>query len=587
MAELSYMTVADLTAKRGEDGFLYVKGLATDDTLDLDHQICDPKWLDTAVPKWARTAGNVREMHQPSAVGRAVSIEKEGTGWYVEAKIVDESAAKKVEEGVYTAYSIGIKNATVEKDGVAKNGRISAGEIVEISLVDRPANPSSSLSIVKTVDGEAVFSDVVEKANPVDFVDAAQHPSPVTEGEAVGEGAKPCTVCNGIGHTTDPNFERPCEHCNGTGKEPEGNDTDPLIAPTPANMHTNDNRNLGDHKSADPDDEDETPVAPIFAKGDISVDTFTNAIGQIVKVTHLPTGKSATAATTEAAFDVLKREFSDKEREAAARSGAALPDGSYPIKSVADLKNAIQAFGRAKDPAKVKAHIKARAKALGREDLIPDSWKSVDADIEKDAGQWLHDPAELAQVRNLIVSLIKAELDEFAKGEDETSDIAELVTALNLFHCWWQGEANEGEVPAPFQEDDMAYIGLGVSPDLIKRASAEDATDEDKTAVRDEIRKALGVDEMIADTEANLAKAVEVIENLQKRLDEVEQLAAPTEVRIRQTTEQKFHQDKIAELTVKSIRYHQLAEAAFDANTKAQFVKMAEDCDREIATLSK
>lgn len=71
---------------------------------------------------------------------------------------------------------------------------------------------------------------------------------------------------------------------------------------------------------------------------------------------------------------VAKREFDAKERENAASSGDALPDGSYPIKNVQDLKNAIQAIGRAKDPGKAKAHIKTRAKALGAEKELPDSW---------------------------------------------------------------------------------------------------------------------------------------------------------------------------------------------------------------------
>lgn len=42
------------------------------------------------------------------------------------------------------------------------------------------------------------------------------------------------------------------------------------------------------------------------------------------------------------------------------------------------MKNAIQAIGRAKDPTKAKAWIKKRAKALGKEDLLPDTWKAED-----------------------------------------------------------------------------------------------------------------------------------------------------------------------------------------------------------------
>jgi len=74
-----------------------------------------------------------------------------------------------------------------------------------------------------------------------------------------------------------------------------------------------------------------------------------------------------------------KREFSQGERDSAADSGAAMPDGSFPIKSEQDLKNAIKAVGRAKNPDAAKAHIKSRAKALGHEDILPEGWTKRDA----------------------------------------------------------------------------------------------------------------------------------------------------------------------------------------------------------------
>lgn len=71
---------------------------------------------------------------------------------------------------------------------------------------------------------------------------------------------------------------------------------------------------------------------------------------------------------------LFKREFSGKERDAAAASGAAMSDGSFPIKNSGDLKNAIQAVGRAKDQAAAKRHIISRARALGLTDQLPDGW---------------------------------------------------------------------------------------------------------------------------------------------------------------------------------------------------------------------
>lgn len=78
---------------------------------------------------------------------------------------------------------------------------------------------------------------------------------------------------------------------------------------------------------------------------------------------------------TLAGNTVAKREFSDKKREALAEKGHALPDGSYPIETEKDLENAIQSYGRAKDPKAVKAHIISRAKDLGATESLPEDWK--------------------------------------------------------------------------------------------------------------------------------------------------------------------------------------------------------------------
>lgn len=62
-------------------------------------------------------------------------------------------------------------------------------------------------------------------------------------------------------------------------------------------------------------------------------------------------------------------------RRKLAKKGQALPDGSFPIPNVAYLKKAIQAFGRAKNKPKAKAHIISAARRLGRTDLLPSSWR--------------------------------------------------------------------------------------------------------------------------------------------------------------------------------------------------------------------
>ena len=88
-----------------------------------------------------------------------------------------------------------------------------------------------------------------------------------------------------------------------------------------------------------------------------------------------------------------RRDYSDAEREAFAKKGWALPDGSFPIADVEDLKNAIQAFGRASDKEAAKAHIIKRAKALGASDLLPDDWKRSHQVEHKEARQDASDEA--------------------------------------------------------------------------------------------------------------------------------------------------------------------------------------------------
>ena len=81
------MTTANIYASivkmnENADGTLTVYGKATDDTLDIDQQICDPVWLDRAMPEWFMTGGNIREQHSSIAAGVAQEYEQKGDGHY-------------------------------------------------------------------------------------------------------------------------------------------------------------------------------------------------------------------------------------------------------------------------------------------------------------------------------------------------------------------------------------------------------------------------------------------------------------------------------------------------------------------------
>ena len=138
-----------------EDGTVLAYGKATDDTLDSDAQVCDPIWLEKAMPEWFKF-GNIREQHTNIAAGVATEYESKGNEHFITAHIVDPNSAKKVKAGVLKGFSIGIRGARVIKDANAAGGRIIDGQIVEVSIVDRPANPSCTLIMAKTVGADVV-----------------------------------------------------------------------------------------------------------------------------------------------------------------------------------------------------------------------------------------------------------------------------------------------------------------------------------------------------------------------------------------------------------------------------------------------
>jgi hypothetical protein len=176
MAEtLAHSYAAITKADKNADGTLTVYGKATDDSIDIDQQICDDEWLKRAMPDWMMAGGNVREQHSNIAAGVATEYESKKDGHYITALVVDPVSVKKVETGVLKGFSIGIRGPRVIRDQKAAGGRIIDGQIVEISLVDRPANPNAKLILAKSIDGELVkTSDTVENMNTPSPADVAR-----------------------------------------------------------------------------------------------------------------------------------------------------------------------------------------------------------------------------------------------------------------------------------------------------------------------------------------------------------------------------------------------------------------------------
>lgn len=119
-----------------------VEGYASTEAIDSDGEVVSREAVKKALPDYMRF-GNIREMHQAKAAGKAIFANIDKKGLYLKAKIVADDAWKMVKEKVYQGFSIGGRK-------IAQVGNtIIDLALSEISLVDRPANPEAIFTIVK------------------------------------------------------------------------------------------------------------------------------------------------------------------------------------------------------------------------------------------------------------------------------------------------------------------------------------------------------------------------------------------------------------------------------------------------------
>lgn len=137
-----------------------VEGCLAAEEIDMVGEILDYKSSKPYFRKWnqkfaektdGQSVGNLRAMHGKVAAGKFLDMEydDEGKAIYVRAKVIDDAEWEKVEEGVYTGFSIGAQYIRKWRDG--QHTRWTANPY-EGSLVDNPAIPSATFT-KKLADG--------------------------------------------------------------------------------------------------------------------------------------------------------------------------------------------------------------------------------------------------------------------------------------------------------------------------------------------------------------------------------------------------------------------------------------------------
>ena len=153
-----------------------VSGFATLDNIDKQGDIVT---TESSIVAFKNFRGNLREMHQPSAVGKIVSFKEDRyfdpndkkfySGVYVSAYVSKgaQNAWEKVLDGTYTGFSIGgnIKSwDDAYNEDMDKTIRVIKDyDLFELSLVDSPANQFANIVSIEKKDGLNVIDGMLSK----------------------------------------------------------------------------------------------------------------------------------------------------------------------------------------------------------------------------------------------------------------------------------------------------------------------------------------------------------------------------------------------------------------------------------------
>lgn len=150
-----------------------IYGRATEEVPDRSDEIFDYNTSKPYFQAWSasvhkdsggKSFGNLRSMHSSIAAGRLEEITflDKDKAIDIVAKVVDDAEWKKVQEGVYTGFSVGGKYEKKWADEVDKKKvmRFTASP-AEVSLVDRPCCPTARFFDVLKADGTVAQKEFV------------------------------------------------------------------------------------------------------------------------------------------------------------------------------------------------------------------------------------------------------------------------------------------------------------------------------------------------------------------------------------------------------------------------------------------
>lgn len=233
-------------------------------------------------------------------------------------------------------------------------------------------------------------------------------------------------------------------------------------------------------------------------------------------------------------MEEARANYNTEQRRAFAKKGWALPDGSFPIANAADLKDAIRLAGNGKDPAKAKAHIRKRAKALGLEKTLPAEWSERDPN-----------------------------------SNNETSESKNISMSTKDLHDRWLAMQPQG---APHEEADCIMC------QIVKETTSQvEDSMADKTYTEEDLKKAVTEAVKPLQDRLNDLEGAQGIAALQSAIDEAIKPHADKVAELQKDLDVKVAEAEASKKELEDVNAYLKAE---DENAKAEAEKEGRKADR-------
>jgi hypothetical protein len=359
------------------------------------------------------------------------------------------------------------------RDNKAANGRIIDGQIVEVSLVDRPANPNCQLVLAKSVEGESSLVQVEELTEEIIKHPGHDQSSHGRGGGRAGAGAGAAGGGGGGG---------------GSAGEGGGESGGAVERNAKISRSAKDAKSTIKESKAELDDayvkhakNPKSSTADKVEQSQIREDAENHMFDAAAKLGEYSSGgDKARLASAAVSLNSAAKVLSESSLPAFKKTGAKLG------KAGKDIERALGAKKTTNAELRKALQFALESLSLNKSEETPMKDSIVELPTEAVGDLLKFDKTQYEAAREALANLIAIEAGEMRDGHNELQSIAHLLEAVAHLHAWYEGEEAEGEVMeeetiierAAGSDKEMKPAKDESKPDFLKRCK-EAGVDDD------------------------------------------------------------------------------------------------------------